>query len=73
MGGDLSCGGKNGCGVAFKLIPGSSGWSLTLLHIFGTGTDGELPQAGMVLDGSGNLYGTTPFGNSGGIVFEITP
>lgn len=75
MGGDLTCGGKNGCGVAFKLTPTSSGWGLTLLHIFGsTATDGELPEAGMVLDGSGNLYGTTPFAGAGaGIVFEIVP
>jgi hypothetical protein len=75
MGGDLTCGGKNGCGVAFKLNPGSSGWSLTLLHVFGTAeADGEFPEAGVVLDSSGNLYGTTTFaGLDAGTVFEITP
>lgn len=74
MGGDLSCGGKNGCGVAFKLTPSSSGWGLSVFHVFGTGEDGEYPEAGMLLDSSGNLYGTTVFGGPvSGTVFEITP
>jgi hypothetical protein len=75
MGGDLTCGGKNGCGVAFKLTPGSSGWSFTLLHVFGAAeSDGEFPEAGMILDSAGNLYGTTTFaGLNAGTVFEIAP
>jgi uncharacterized repeat protein (TIGR03803 family) len=41
-----------------------------------TGTpDGSLSAAGLVVDGSGNLYGTTEFdgANGYGCVFELTP
>jgi hypothetical protein len=30
-----------------------------ILHAFQTGTDGGGPQAGVIADKSGNLYGTT--------------
>jgi uncharacterized repeat protein (TIGR03803 family) len=63
-------------GTVFKLAPRSSGeWKETTLHIFTGGNDGAIPEAGLVLDGAGNLYGTTGRGGSagGGIVFEITP
>jgi uncharacterized repeat protein (TIGR03803 family) len=38
-------------------------------------TDGELPEAGMVFDADGNLYGTAPQGGAfgDGVVFELTP
>ncbi len=47
----------------------------SLLYSFHCGPDGANPQAGLVRDSSGNLYGTT---NSGGqydygTVFEMTP
>jgi uncharacterized repeat protein (TIGR03803 family) len=35
--------------------------------------DGLGPQAGLVMDASGNLYGTTQSGGGGGTVFELTP
>jgi uncharacterized repeat protein (TIGR03803 family) len=37
------------------------------------GADGSTPYGGLVMDGSGNLYGTTAFGGKygGGVVFEI--
>lgn len=39
------------------------------------GTDGELPEAGLVQATNGNFYGTTAYGgaNSDGTVFKITP
>ena len=50
---------------------------------FGTGTDGTNPYAGLLINTSGNLYGTTEYGgaNAGpstsfagaGTVFELTP
>jgi uncharacterized repeat protein (TIGR03803 family) len=65
-----------GCGTAFELTPGSNGkWKENVLHIFGSGKDGNLPQGGLIFDAAGNLYGSTASGGSfdGGTVFEITP
>jgi uncharacterized repeat protein (TIGR03803 family) len=64
------------CGIVFKLTPAGNGsWTQTTLHDFGNGTDGQVPLAGLVFDGSGNLYGTTSLGGpkGGGTVFQITP
>jgi uncharacterized repeat protein (TIGR03803 family) len=43
------------------------------LHIFGSGTDGNVPTGGIVLDASGNGYGTTYAGGakSEGTVFYV--
>ena len=63
-------GGASGLGVVYEL---STTNQLTVLHSF-TGTpDGALPQAGVILDSSGNLYGTTQSGGAGnvGAVFKI--
>jgi uncharacterized repeat protein (TIGR03803 family) len=61
-----------GCGVVFKLVPTSIGWSEKVLHSF-TGV-GLYPQAPVIFDPAGNLYGTTGFGtNNSGLVFKITP
>jgi uncharacterized repeat protein (TIGR03803 family) len=64
-------GGYANYGVVFKLTPTSSGWSETVLHSFkGTGVH---PQAPLIFDPAGNLYGTTAYGtNNNGLVFEIT-
>jgi uncharacterized repeat protein (TIGR03803 family) len=70
-GGTASC----GCGVIYKLVPGSNGkWTYTVLHRF-TGYDGAQPDANLILDGKGNLYGTTITGGTGGagVAFELTP
>ena len=70
-GGTTSC----GCGVVYKLAPSAGGkWTYTVLHRF-TGFDGAGPNANLVLDSNGNLYGTTTSGGAGGagVVFEITP
>jgi len=52
----------------------------TSLHDFSGGTDGANPAGGVVIDSSGNLYGTTFWGGTGtacaegcGLVFKITP
>jgi uncharacterized repeat protein (TIGR03803 family) len=59
-------------GIAYKLA-GASGWQETILHQFGTGVDGAAPMGGLVLDGSGNIYGTTYSGGTkkDGTVFKI--
>ncbi len=66
-------GGSSDDGVVLKLSPSS--WTPTILHGFtGSGTDGALPRSGLIMDSSGNLYGTASFnGSSGdGVVFEVT-
>lgn len=56
-------GGANNVGVVFKLTPQSNGsWNETVLHSFGSGTDGRTPFGQLVLDAAGNLYGTTQGG-----------
>jgi len=66
-------------GVVFRLTPSTHGlWKETVLHSFSNnGTDGYAPYAGVVLDKSGNLYGTTTGGGDStlpsGIVFMLTP
>lgn len=65
-----------GDGSVFKLTPANGGWTYTQLHDFDQRGDGEYPEAGVTLDASGNIYGTTSVGgayNAYGIVFEITP
>jgi uncharacterized repeat protein (TIGR03803 family) len=68
--GTTCCGGDNGWGAVFKITSPRS-WSL--LHSFGSGTDGIDPVAPLVRDKAGNLYGTTATGgtSSVGIVFKI--
>jgi len=76
-------GGANGqAGTVFELNPPSikgGDWTESILWSFGTGTDGINPQAGLVMDPSGNLYGTTLNGGvygpytGFGTAFELKP
>ena len=59
-GGDLACGGGLGCGTVFKLD--TTGKETVLYSFTGTGGDGSYPEAGLVRDAQGNLYGTTAWG-----------
>ena len=74
-------GGQNGYGTVFELTPSADGdWTEKVLYSFGsTSTDGISPAAGLAIDSSGNLYGTTVLGglysnrySYGGTVFELT-
>jgi uncharacterized repeat protein (TIGR03803 family) len=51
----------------------AEGWSYSLLHSFTGGPGGDSPTAGLVVDGAGNLYGTTRGGGASGwgTVFTI--
>jgi uncharacterized repeat protein (TIGR03803 family) len=69
-------GGPTGGGTVFELTPkAGGGWTEKILHSFGGKGDGSEPRAGLIFDGSGNLYGTTSSGGSDGYgaVFELTP
>ena len=74
-------GGGNGVefGIVFELSPGSgSQWTEKVLYAFqGGSTDGANPNAGVILDSAGSLYGTTEFGYeavgiNNGVVFELS-
>jgi uncharacterized repeat protein (TIGR03803 family) len=68
--GTTDIGGALGYGTVFELAHGSS--TITILASF-NGTDGANPFDGLVLDSSGNLYGTTEAGGAStdGTVFEL--
>jgi len=65
----------SGCGTVYELAKVSGGWEFHLLYAFTGGSDSAHPQAGLVFDKSGNLYGTTAGGTPGGMgsVFELSP
>jgi uncharacterized repeat protein (TIGR03803 family) len=71
---------SGGGGTVFELTPQPNGrWKETIIHRFGSAKDGAGPQGGLLIDGAGNLYGTTLYGGntvctSGcGVVFELSP
>jgi uncharacterized repeat protein (TIGR03803 family) len=64
--GTTTKGGAYGGGTVYELSPkDSGGWREKILHSFGGGEDGLDPQAGLIFDASGSLYGTTYGGGSG--------
>jgi uncharacterized repeat protein (TIGR03803 family) len=73
-------GGSRGGGTVFQLVRpglGETRWSHRLLHSFGISKhhDGAVPQAGLMIDTRGVLYGTTTGGgdSGNGTVFELSP
>jgi hypothetical protein len=86
-GGYSGCSGAGGCGAVFKLTPGTSGYTESIIYSFeGGSSDGANPQAGLALNSSnGNLFGTTAGGgetacSSGyyiatgcGTIFKLSP
>jgi uncharacterized repeat protein (TIGR03803 family) len=62
-GGDLSCPEfpNLGCGTLFKL---STDGTFTVIHTFTGGADGANPQAGLIIDDAGNLYGAAATGGN---------
>jgi uncharacterized repeat protein (TIGR03803 family) len=82
--GTTGLGGKTGNGAVFKLMPPNEGatvWTEAVLYSFCTQSncsDGDLPNAGLILDRAGELYGTTSIGGinypaGNGTVFKLTP
>jgi uncharacterized repeat protein (TIGR03803 family) len=70
-------GGANSQGTVFETARGKAGWKTTVLYSFNkeyTG-DGQGPEAGLIMDKKGNLYGTTLSGGAYhyyGTVFKLS-
>ena len=80
--GTTTIGGAYRWGTIFLLAPSASGWTKTTLYNFRGGSDGAWPYSGVLLDGAGNLYGTTGAGGSDdcdydgpncGTVYQLSP
>jgi uncharacterized repeat protein (TIGR03803 family) len=83
--GTTAYGGAYGFGTVYELTKRSNNtWAERVLHSFrGVGNgDGQYPEAGIIFDSKGNLYGTTNLGgreaygcpgNGCGTVFKLTP
>ncbi len=74
--------GPNGTmGAVFKLTPGKRGYTERVLYNFKGGNDGADPVAGLYMDATGALFGTTrngggfdcPQGGGCGVAFKLTP
>jgi uncharacterized repeat protein (TIGR03803 family) len=67
-----------GCGTVYELEPSGSGYTERVIYSFqGELVDGSNPEAPLIFDAQGNLYGTTLSGGVGltgaGTVFELSP
>ncbi|HEX8814231.1 MAG TPA: choice-of-anchor tandem repeat GloVer-containing protein [Terriglobales bacterium] len=68
-------GGAYAAGTVYELKPSGSAWNESLIYSFQpNGQDGTQPAAGLIMDGVGNLYGTTVSGGTfqGGTAFELS-
>lgn len=77
--GTTYAGGTGGMGVVFKLtppVPGQTVWTHSVILNFQGTANGANPEAGLIIDKRGALYGTTLYGGSSGwagSVFKLTP
>jgi uncharacterized repeat protein (TIGR03803 family) len=64
-----------GNGTVFKLTPNGNSYDFSVLYTFTGGSDGATPEAAVLLDSRGALYGTTLNGGTfgKGTVFKLTP
>ncbi len=88
-GGANGCNSPGPCGTVFKLSPPAEpggAWTETVLYVFKGQAyrDGATPEGSVIIDGAGNLYGTTGYGGTGpctllggpvgcGTVYEVSP
>jgi len=63
-----------GYGSVYQMVLSGSTWITTDIYDFTNGSDGAYPWGGLILDQSGNLYGSTCAGGSGngGTVFRLS-
>jgi uncharacterized repeat protein (TIGR03803 family) len=71
--GTTGAGGTSDDGTVFKITP--SGLESVLYSFAPSGSNGEIPYAGLIQGSDGNFYGTTYFGGANGLgtVFKVTP
>ncbi len=74
-GGPCVGGDSDGCGAVYKLTPAKSGYRESIIYRFASADQsGENPDAAVVLDGKGRLYGTAGVGiHLAGTVYRLTP
>src|SRR5215469_803560 len=65
-------GGPANFGIVFRIAPNGTE---KVLHTFSGGSDGASPDAGLIRDKHGNIYGTTVGGGAlgYGVIFSLTP
>ena len=68
--GTTTYGGADGYGTVFKLVRSGAGYTFQLLYTFTEQEDGGMPEANLVLDSAGNVYGATGYG---GGIFQLKP
>jgi uncharacterized repeat protein (TIGR03803 family) len=70
-------GGRENHGTVYRLQPNGSAYNEKILYSFRGHRDGVGPAAGLIIDGTGALYGTTVVGGKStvqaGTVFKLTP
>ncbi len=70
-------GGAHTFGTVFELVPKAGGtWQEGIVHSFSNnGVDGTNPQAALIADSAGNLYGATQENGAGGggTAYKLTP
>jgi uncharacterized repeat protein (TIGR03803 family) len=73
MYGSTRFGGTSDLGTVFQMKKSGNIWTEAPIYSF-TGLDGIVPPGGVILDGNGNLYGTTGGGGAHnlGTIFELT-
>jgi uncharacterized repeat protein (TIGR03803 family) len=64
-----------GCGTIYMFSKSSSGsWQKSIIYRFPANVGGRFPSGTLILDSSGNIFGTAAQSASGyGIVFELSP
>jgi uncharacterized repeat protein (TIGR03803 family) len=67
--------GDSGFGVVFRLSFAKGVWTETVLYAFAGGADGAHPVSGVVMDASGNFYGSTIASDvpNRGTIFKLSP
>jgi uncharacterized repeat protein (TIGR03803 family) len=78
--GTTEAGGAANQGTVFTLTRQPGLWAETILHSF-TGSEGQGPRGGLIMDSGGNLYGTAQGTNSSncitstacGAIYELSP